>query len=124
MNHVDIYRQSCSRLVRRRWFPENAKRGEETDVKIDFLEVFFSSVGARGASWKALLSHVYKPLVCSVPDAKPLAGYYPGSRDCVVGQHPGEAEPPAYASLLGDSGVSVFIQKLLSGRKLKSVNEA
>lgn len=70
---VDIYRQSCSRLVWRKWFPENAKRGEETDIKADFPEVFFSTVGMRGASWKALLSRVYKPQVCSVPDAKPLA---------------------------------------------------
>lgn len=69
---MDIYRQSFSRLARRPWVPENAKRGE-TDVKAEFPEVFFSSVGARGASWKALLSRVYKPQVCSVPDAKPLA---------------------------------------------------
>lgn len=49
-------------------------------------------------------------------------GYYPASWVDVGGKHPGEAEPPAYASLSDDSGVSVFIQRLLSGRKLKSVN--
>lgn len=49
-------------------------------------------------------------------------GYYSGFRDTVGGQHPGEAGLPTYASPSDDSGVSVFTQKLLSGRRLNSVS--
>lgn len=44
-------------------------------------------------------------------------GYHPGSRDTVGGRHPGEDKSPTCASLSDNSRVSVFIQKLLSGKE-------
>lgn len=116
---MDIYRRSCSGLGQTRWFLKI--RREKTQTYIQTFLKCFSPVeereGPAGRLSCAAFIHLRCERVIMSHSRCQDLGYHPGSRDTVGGRHPGEDKSPTCASLSDNSRVSVFIQKLLSGKE-------